>query len=204
MITLGHRLNRSYSLYLPFNNDFCEISILFNKTNSFVGHNLDQKNYIKSKNGDIKVFSFFDLSTSAFATAFLDIRNFKSRNLDIQHQFHNILPEFKDNIHYETNETITLSKVVTPKGKLESCIYIYVFRLTNYGNDFIYCLVERQHIDCLLDRKIVRTSAIQISTNECYEDLISMIESSNKNMIRPESVDTVISNVFAERKSVNE
>jgi hypothetical protein len=171
MLTLGSKLNRLYSLYFPFMTGFCEISILFNKSNSFIGFNVDQTNYIKSRNNELKCYIFNDLSKSAFATSFLDIRNFRSKNLDIQQQFNNILPEYKDKIHYETNETCKLSKITTSKGVLESCLYTYVFRLTDYGNDFIYVLAERQHIDVAMDRKIVRTAAIQLSSNDCNEDL---------------------------------
>lgn len=204
MLTLGSKLNRSYSLYLPFMEDFCEISILFNKSNSFIGFNLDQQNYIRSRNNEIKSFIFNDLSKSAFATSFLDIRDFRSKNLDIKQQFNNILPEFKDKIHYETNETVKLSKINVPGGaKLESCMYIFVFRLTDAGNDFLYCLTERQHIDVVLDKKIVRTAAIQLSSNECNEDLTSMIETTTRQVIQSESVDS-IKDLFGDRKNINE
>lgn len=203
MLTFGNKLNRSYNLYLPFYKDFCEISILFNKSNSFIGFNLDQNNYIKSRNGEVKSFIFLDLNQSAFATSFLDIRDFRSKNLDIKQQFNNVLPEFRDKIHYETNETIKLSKITVPKGKLESCLYIYVFRITDFGNNFLYCLVERQHIDVVLDKKIVRTSAIQLSSNECNEDLITMVEATNRNIIRTTSVES-IKNVFEDRTNVKD
>lgn len=201
MLTFGNKLNRSYSLFIPFMDDHCEISVFFNKCNSFIGFNLDQANYTKSRDNDIKVFTFYDLSKSAFATSFLDLRDYRSKNLDIKQQFNNILPEFKDRIHYETNETVKLSKVATQKGYLESCLYIYVFKFTDLRNDFLYCLVERQHIDVSLDRKIVRTSAIQISSNNAYEDVISMIDSTNRNVVKTESVDS-IKDVFADRKNI--
>ena len=203
MLTFGNKLNRCYTLYLPFQSDFCELSILFNKSNSFVGFNLDQKNYIMSRNGESKFFIFNDLSKSAFATGFLDIRDFRSKNLDIKQQFNNILPDYKDKIHYETNETIKLSKIETPKGKLESCLYIYIFRITDLGNNFIYCLAERQHIDVVLDKKIVRTNAIQLSSNSAYEDLTLMIESSNRRVIQSHGVDT-IDDVFCDRKNIKD
>ena len=203
MLTFGNKLNRAYTLYIPFMDDHCEISIFFNKSNSFVGFNLDQNNYIKSRNGEIKAFTFFDLTKSAFATAFLDLRDFRSKNLDIKQQFNNILPDFKDKIHYETNETVKLSKISTAKGKLESSLFIYVFKFTDLNNDFIYCLTERQHIDVVLDKKIVRTSAIQISTNNAYEDVTTLIESSNRKVIETESVDS-IRDVFCDRKNIKE
>lgn len=183
-------------------NTNCEISILFNKMTSFVGFNLDHTNYIDSRNGNIKSAIFTDLSTSAFATSFLDIRNFHSRNLDIKLQFNNILPDYKERIHYETNETVKLSKVQTPKGQLESSLYIYIFRITDFGNDFLYCLAERQHIDCALDKKIVRTAALQLSSNECYEDLTTIIESANKTYVKTETVDGAFKDVFSNRQEV--
>jgi hypothetical protein len=202
MFTLGNKLNRLYSLYLPFNQSHCEISVIFNKSNSFIGFNVDQENYLKSRRGEIKSFTFPELMRSGFASTFLDIRDFKSKNLDIKQQFHNILPEFKDKIHYETNETIKLSKIQTPKGTFESCMYIYVFRLTDFGEDFLYALVERQHIDVVLDKKIVRTASVQMSTNEAYEDLTSLIESSNRDFIKKENIDSFSDDIFEDRQSV--
>lgn len=201
MLTFGNKLNRSYTLYLPFMDDHCEITVLFNKSNSFVGFNVDQKNYVRSRNNESKLFIFNDLSKSAFATSFLDLRDFRSRNLDIKQQFNNILYDYKDKIHYETNETIKLSMVTTPKGKLESCIYIYAFRITDLGNDFLYCFVERQHIDVQLDKKIVRTSAVQLSSNNAYEDVTSMVEASTRNVVNKiESVESL--DCFSDRKDV--
>jgi len=133
----------------------------------------------------------------------LDIRDYRSKNLDIKQQFNNILPDFKDKIHYETNETVKLSKITTPKGKLESCLYIYVFRITDFGNNFLYCLAERQHIDVVLDKKIVRTASIQISSNECNEDLTSMIELTNRQLVQAESVDS-IRDIFSDRKNIKD
>lgn len=204
MLTLGNKLNRSYSIYLPFMEDHCEISILFNKTNSFIGFNLDQTHYVQSRNGDIKSFLFPELTRSAFATTFLDLKDLRTKNLDIKQQFYNIKSEFKNRIHYETNETIKLTKVVTPKGDFDSTLYIYVFRFTDFGNNFLYTLVERQHIDIVLDKKIVRTAGIQLSSNEANEDLVTMVQSYNQQYIATESIDNVLhqQNIFEERRSV--
>lgn len=201
MFTLGSKLNRLYSMHFAFMESFCEISVVFNKSNSFIGFNIDQKNYIKGRNGEIKTSMFQDLNKSAFATSFLDIRNFKSKNLDIKQQFYNILPDYRDKIHYETNETIKVSKIRTPKGELESCLYIYVFRLTDLGNDFIYCLTERQHIDVVLDKKIVRTGGLQLCSNDVYEDLSLMIEANNRKFIQTDTVESAITDVFSDRKN---
>jgi len=204
MFTLGNKLNRLYSMQLSFMDSFCEITVVFNKSNSFIGFNVDQRNYIRSRNNEIRNIIFQDLSKSGFSTSFLDIRDYKSKNLDIKRQFHNILPAYKDHIHYETNETIKLSKIQIQKGSLESCIYIYVFRITDLGNDFIYCLAERQHIDVVLDKKIVRTCGLQLCSNDAYEDLTTMIESSNRNFVESENIDSLNMDIFAERKNIKD
>jgi len=197
MLVLGTKLNRLYTLYLPFMDSFCEISVIFNKSNSFIGFNLDQKNYVRSRNNEFRSIIYQDLDKSEFATSFLDIRNFKTRNLDIKMQFHNILPIYRDRVQYETNETIKLSKVQTKRGVYESCLYIYVFRYVDFGNNFLYCLAERQHIDIVLDKKIVRTGAIQLCSNEAFEDMAKIVETSNRNFLTAsESVDSAISSVF--------
>jgi hypothetical protein len=203
MFTLGNKLNRLYSLYLPFMDGHCELTIVFNKANSFLGFNIDQNHYIRSRNGDIHSNIYTDLDKSEFATSFLDIRNYKCRNLDIKQQFHNIMKDYRDSIHYETNETIKLSKVKTAKGSFESLLYIYIFRYTDFGNNFLYCLAERQHIDVVLDKKIVRTAAIQLSSNEVYEDMSEIVESVNRKYLKESSdVDTAFTSVFTTRKNI--
>jgi len=203
MFSLGNKINRLYSIHIPFMDSSCDIDIVFNKFNSFIGFNLDHTNYIKSRNNELHSTIYQDLSKSGFATSFLDIKNVRSKNLDIKQQFCNILPAFRSHIHYETNETVKLAKIQTRKGIYESCLFIYCFRYTDFGNDFIYCLAERQHIDVVLEKKIVRTSAIQLCSNETYEDMADIIESSNRQYIVESSdVDSVMSNVFKSRKNI--
>ena len=202
MYTLGNKLNRMYSLHLPFMNTTCDLNIVFNKSNSFIGFNIDQSTYIKSRNGELKQSIFVDLNKSAFATTFLDIRDFKSRTLDIKQQFNNIQEKFRDRIHYETNETVKLSKIKTEKGEFESCLFVYIFRFTDFQDDFLYCLVERQHIDVVFDKKVVRTSGCQLCSNEAYEDLAQLIESCNRSYSESEDIDPALNDVFAERKNI--
>ena len=136
--------------------------------------------------------------------SFLDLRSYRSKNLDIINQFNNILPEYRDRIQYETNETCKLSKISTTKGNLESCLYIYIFKIIDFGNNFLFCLTERQHIDTQLDRKVVRTSAIQISSNQAYEDVASMVESSNRKITnKSQSIDNV-KDFFGDKENVKE
>jgi hypothetical protein len=204
MLVLGSKLNRLYTLYLPFNGDYCEIGVIFNKSNTFIGFNLDSRTYNMVRNEQIKSSIFQEINQSAFATTFLDLRDYRSRTLDIKQQFNNIQPQFKDQIQYETNETIKLSKIQIKEKIFESCLFIYIFKFVDFGNEFIYCLCERQHIDVVMNKKIVRTAGVQLCTNDRYEELTDMIEANNKDFARKtESVDEVIHNVFEERKNLN-
>ena len=134
MLTFGSKLNRSYTMYIPFMNDHIEVSVLFNKSNTFVGFNTDQRIYQMHRNNEVHSQIYKDLKESVFAATFLDLRNFKSRNLDIRQQFNNVLPPFQDKIQYEANETIKVSKVKTnllfeSKYNLKSCLSVLLFKI---------------------------------------------------------------------------
>ncbi len=205
MLTLGNKLNRSYSLYLPFNGRSCEISILFNKNNSYLGFNIDHENHSAYKRGDITCYLFPDITKSSIASTFLDTRDMKNRTLDIKQQFHDIKREFKDRIQYECNETIKVSQVRINQNNLISGLYIYSFRFPDFGNDFVYVLAERQHIDVIMKKKIVRTAAVQLATNEVHEDLLDMIQQYNQQFLNKEkSIDDVIDNndIFVDRPGI--
>jgi len=183
--------------------DYTEVTVLFNKANTYVGFNTDANVYQKHRNGEIHSFIYKDLSESVFATTFLDLRNFKSRNLDIRLQFNNILPQFREKIQYEANETIKVSKVQTPNGLFESSLYIYVFSFLDYSDEFLFFLAERQHIDVALNKKLVRTSALQISSKDAYEDLIKTIEFHNNKAVKTESVDDSLKTIFQQKQNIN-
>ena len=175
MISFGNKINRSYSLYLPFRGNFTIITTYFSKSNTYIAFVTEQSIMQACKNGELNSQIYRDLRQSSFASTFLDIRDLKSSNLDIRCQFSNILPNFKDKIQYFSNETIKLSKVQTSNGPFESVLYLYVFGFSDYPDDFIYCLAERQHIDTVIGKKLVRTSAIQISTKDCLENMNKMV-----------------------------
>ena len=200
MLTFGPKINRSYVMYLPFMDDHVEVSVMFNKTNTYLGFNTDERTYHKHKNGDIHSNIFKDLTKSSFAVTFLDVRDFRSRNLDIKQQFHNIMPKFQDKIQYQANETLKLSKVKTNGGEFDSTLYLYVFSLIDYGTEFLYFLAERQHIDVVLDKKVVRTCALQLCSKDKYEDLIETVEHYNSEHLQTTTVDDVMKEAFDEKK----
>ena len=174
MLTFGSKLNRSYNLYFPFLGNYVTVSVFFNKSNTSIAFKTEPR--FNDNENKINVTNYKDLKQSIFSSTFLDIRDFKSDNLDIRSQFSNILPEFRDKINYISNESIKLSKVQTDNGSFDNLLYIYSFTFADYTDDFIYILAERQHIDTVLNKKIVRTSSIQICTSDCQQMVVKMAE----------------------------
>ena len=186
MITFGNKVNRSFSLYLPFVDDHMVATVHFHKCNTFLGFTIDHDTMHNVKDGKYTSTIYKDLKQSSFAKTFLDIKDFSSSNLDIRCQFSNILESYRDKVQYVTNETIKLSKVENPKhrGKyLESLLYIYVFNFSDYEDDFLYFLAERQHIDQSINKKLVRTCGLQVSTKEAAENLNSMTSFYNSQQV---------------------
>ena len=190
-------------MHLPFMGDHTELTVMFNKFNTYVGFNTDQRVYHMHRNNEIHSYIYKSLSESVYATTFLDLRNFKSKNLDIRQQFNNVLPQFKDKIQYEANETIKVSKVQTNNGDFESSLYIYVFNFLDYGDEFLFFLAERQHIDGVLDKKLVRTCGLQICSKDAYEDLLKTVEYHNGKAVHSESVDNTLKQIFPMKENIN-
>ena len=187
MVSLGSKFNRLYTLNLLFNNEWCDLTILFNKNNLYTAYQLDQKTYLKSKKCGYSNYIFFDIKKSSFVNTFFDTSDMKSQTLDIKNQFNTLYTQYKDTVRYELNETIKLSKIKTNHGTFDNILNIYIFRLCLMETDFLYCLTERQYIDSILQKKIVRTSAYQLQTKESSEYLSKLI--ANKSM-KDRKIDT--------------
>lgn len=188
MLTLGSKFNRSYTLNIMFNGEWCDLTILFNKNNLYTAYQLDQKTYSKTKKNGFSNIIFFDIKKSSFCNTFLDISDIKSSGLDIKNQFNTVYTQYKDIIKFELNETIKLSRVTSKNGSSENSINIHVFRFTLLEDNFLYCLVERQLIDSIMGKKIVRTSAYQLQTSEASKYLAAAVNkySAHKNIVTPE------------------
>tara|TARA_Y100000310_G_C20687733_1_gene820207 strand:+ start:2295 stop:2918 length:624 start_codon:yes stop_codon:yes gene_type:complete len=176
MISFGTKVNRSYTLYLPFKNTYIEVTIFFNKTSTYLAFKTDKQISMLCRNNELISNIYRDLKTSDFANTFLDIRDFSSKNLDIKNQFSNILNPYKEKVQYVCNESIKLSKIKTSNGMFDSLLYIYVFNFIDYSQNFLYFLAERQYIDCIIDRKIVRTCSLQLATPDCLEDITKLVK----------------------------
>lgn len=191
MYSLGSKFNRSYTLNLMFNGEWCDLTIFFNKNNLYTAYQVDQKTYSKiKKNGNSNII-FFDVRKSSFCNLFVDMSDVRSQNLDIKNQFNCLYTQYKDIVHYELNETIKLSKTHTPNGWVDNILNIYVFRLSLMENNFLYCLAERQLADSVLQKKIVRTSSYQLQTKEAanyLSKLVSKYKQPDRKIDTPETL----------------
>jgi len=177
MLTFGSKFNRSYGIYVPFRDTHISVTVYFNKTNTYIGFVTDNKINQMCRDQEVKTQIYKDLTQSSFSNTFLDIQNMKTPNLDIRNQFCNVLPKHRQKIQYLGNETIKLAKVEAANGKtFESCLYIYILGFSDYEGDFLYFLAERQHIDIAINKKLVRTSALQICTLDCLDDMRNMVQ----------------------------
>lgn len=168
-LKLGKSFDRNYNLRLSFLNGFYNIGIYFNKKSTFLLFSVDSG---QGEGQGVKVNMFKNLESSKFCETFLELHNYRKNTLDILNQFKAIKPEYFHEVSFILNETLTLSKVeVDDDRTLFDCLNIYGFTLNSYSNEFIYIITERQNIVKKLNRKIVRTSGIQIATSSAMKML---------------------------------
>ena len=176
-LKLGKSFNRNYNLRIPFLNGFYDIGVFFNKKSTFLLFSVDSKDMITEESEGIKINMFKNLESSKFCETFLELHNFRKSTLDILNQFKCIRPEYHHEISFKMNESLVISKVEVDEEKtLFDCLNIYGFTLNSYQDEFIFLITERQNIVRQLNRKIVRTSGIQIGTSQA----LHMLEDYNK------------------------
>jgi len=164
-LSLGRSLNRCYQLRLPFLNGNYNINIFFNKKSTFLlfGINPDFKEGDSVQYGS-KINMFKNLQSSKFCETFLNLHNYRSPKLDIVNQFDSIKSEYNFNINFILNESINLSKIEIDGKTFYDNILIYGLTLESYYNEFIFVIAEKQNVIQKLNKKIVRTTALQIGT----------------------------------------
>jgi len=163
-LTLGKSFDREYKLQLQFLDNFYNIGIFFNKKSSFVLFSIDSE--IKNNSTFAKINMFKNLESSKFSETFLELHNYKKNNLDIVNQFHAIKPDYHCDINFVLNETINLAKIELDDRTLYETLTVYGLSLTTYPNEFIFLIAERQNIIRKLNKKVVRTTAVQIATSQ--------------------------------------
>ncbi len=166
-LKLGKSFDRNYNLRIPFLRGFYDVGIFFSKNSNFLLFSVEPTNQFDS-NDFVKINMFKNLVSSKFCETFIKLHNYKNNNLDILNQFDQIKPEYHTNISFILNETIQLAKIQIEDKEEDKVLFdtlsIYGFTLNVYHNEFIFIITERQNIVRGVNKKIVRTAGLQIST----------------------------------------
>lgn len=202
---LNDKFNREYTLKLNFLNRDCELSVFFNKNNLYTAFSLDQATYEKNKKKSNSSIIFFDLNKSLFAKTFLDLKNFNTNNIDIKNQYSSIYSQHRDIVSREFYENIVLdtTKVSWHNQLQDNSIKLNIFRLSLYESDFLFLLCERQLIDPVLGKKIIRTSGYQLSNDNAIKYINSISSKYNTSVVKKQTTEAVMRSVFADEKKSN-
>lgn len=163
---INDKCDRAYTLKFSFQNKIGDMTIFYNTNNLYTAFTLDQYTYEKTSRRGYSNTIFFNLDRSLFAKTFLDLKNFKTNSCEIKNQYYGILPQHKSIIQSELQEKVVISthKVLWDRIPQENNLVVSLLRLSLYEQDFIYVVAQRQVIDKVLDKKLIRTSSIQIET----------------------------------------
>lgn len=161
-LKLGSKFNRCYSIRIPFLHGYNNLSVFYDKRSTFLLFSVDRDEIQDVTNSKITMFK--NLESSKFCETFIKLHNYRKQSLDISNQFSGIQPEYTDEIVYAFNETITLSKVNVDGRELFDELTLYGLTMNVHSNEFLFVIAERQHINQKLQKKIVRTTGVQIAT----------------------------------------
>lgn len=169
-LKLGKSFDRNYNLRLPFLNGYYNTGVFFNKRSTFLLFSVESSSGLDGQG--VKVNMFKNLESSKFCETFVELHNYRKSSLDILNQFKCIKPEYYHEVSFILNETINLSKVEIDEDKtIFDCLNIYGLTLNSYINEFIFIITERQNVVKKFNKKIVRTSGIQIATSQAISML---------------------------------
>jgi len=198
MLKMGKSFDRNYNIRIPFLDGYYNIGVYFNKKSSFLLFSVDPDfTDLKSHNKNIKINMFKNLSSSKFCETFLELHNYRKSSLDIVNQFDKIKPEYYQDISFKFNETLNLSKIEVDDKVFYDTVTLYGFTITPYNDEYLFLIAERQNIIKRINRKIVRTTGLQISTSSSIAILDEFHEESKTagkviNQIRIPSEEPII------------
>ena len=163
-LSLGKTFNRNYVFRIPVANDFYDVNIFFNKKSNFLLFRVDPV-ISRSKNStSSKISMFKNIEGSKFSKTFLELNNYQNKNLTITNQFKNIKPDLYDEINFVMNEHINIAKHYIDGRELYDTMTIYGFTITSCTDEYFFMIAERQHIVKRLNKKVVTTSGLEISS----------------------------------------
>jgi len=163
-LTLGKTFNRSYSIRVPLLDGFYNIGVFADKKSTFLLFDVHPDFKNSSFQHNFKINMFKNLESSKFCETFLELHNYRRDTLDISNQFKKVKDVYDHDLSYVLNETLIFSKVNLNDKEIFDCLNIYGFTMCSYSEEFVFILTERHHISKRLEKKIVRTSGIQIAT----------------------------------------
>jgi len=171
-LQLGRSFNRNYTIRLEFLDGFYNIGLFYNNKSSFLLFSVDS-DFTQSKSKElkhsIKVNMFKNIESSKFCETFLNLHSYRSQSLDIINQFKEIKPDYTNDVNFLFNESLILSKINIKDTSLYDSLNLYCFTLSSYSNEFLFLIAERQNIISKLEKKVVRSSGIQIATSSSLE-----------------------------------
>jgi len=166
-LELGKSFDRHYSLRVPFLDGYYNIGVFFHKSSNFLLFRVDPDfmGHSQQSHG-IKINMFKNLESSKFCETFLELHNYRGNNLDITNQFNKIKDDYYTDVVFTFNESINLSKYDYEGKTFYNTVMLYGLTLVGYEKEFLFIVTERQHIVAKLKKKIVRTTAVQLSTSQ--------------------------------------
>ena len=170
-LKLGKSFNRSYNLRISILDGFYNIGIYFDKKSTFLLFRLDPDFSDSTFKHNVKINMFKNLESSKFCETFIKLHNYRKNTLDISNQFEKIKDEYTHDVSFILNETIILSKLELHDKDVFDTLNIYGFTLNSYIDEFVFILTERHSIMRRLEKKIVRTSGVQIATTPALDML---------------------------------
>ena len=186
-LQLGRSFNRNYTIRLPFLDGFYDVGLFYNNKSSFLLFGVDS-DFSQSKNKElkhsIKVNMFKNIESSKFAETFLNLHSYRSTSLDIVNQFKEIKPDYTNDVNFLFNESLIMSKIIVDTSTFYDNLNIYCFTLTTFSNEFLFLVAERQNIISKLQKKVVRSSAIQIATNSSLDLIEEFYNESRESKIK--------------------
>jgi hypothetical protein len=199
-LKLGKSFDRNYNIRLPFMNGFYNIGVFFNRKSTFLLFSVDPSLNTSDGQG-VKINMYKNLESSKFCETFLELHNYRGPTLDIVSQFKEVKADYFHEVSFILNESLVLSKVEIDDDKtLFDCLNIYGFTLNSYMNEFIYLITERQNVVKKINRKIVRSSGIQLATSSAMKMLNDYhqesLTSGKVGIERPVQFDSNIKNVI--------
>jgi hypothetical protein len=177
-LILGKSFDRSYDMRIPFLDGYYDLGVFFSKKSSFLLFSIDSSSGTVKRSAKINMFK--NLEASMFCETFLNLHNYRKSNLDIINQFDSIRSEYSPYVSLSLNEGLTLQKVKVNDKEFFDTLTIYGFSILSHFNEFIFVIAERQNIIKRLDKKVVRSTGLQISTTSSLQVLEEFHEDSVK------------------------